>query len=207
MRTLVLSLAALLTAPSAFAEVRLMNGTGRALVVDVLHAEKQERDISLAADNTAISKVYGPALEKNKTQMLVVRDAASGKELKREAVQTNSIIAINNWGDGVIFNYAGRFQGDSDDGGALLFINTTGKPLAYKAEKADFSLREGKGREPRDINQVVFDTIPNIGKEGAPQKVELSVVGTEVLKAEVAIGGLYLVRRAGDKALEVSKVR
>ena len=195
----------LLASTSAFAEIRLINGTGQELTIDVLHAEKQERDIKLSTDKK-LSKVYGVPLEKYKSEeMVVVRDA-SGKELIREALQTDNLYAINNWGDGLIFNNLGRFQGPSSDGSGLLFINATGKPLSYATELADFSVRKGKGREPRDLTSITFDDIPNIGKEGEKRMVDLSVVGSDVLKAEIVVGGLYFITK-DDKTLKVEAVR
>lgn len=195
----------LLASTSAFAEIRLINGTGQELTIDVLHAEKQERDIKLSTDKT-ISKVYGVPLERNKSEeMVVVRDA-SGKELIREALQTDGIYAINNWGSGLIFNYSGRFKGASSNGSGMLFINATGKPLNYSTELADFSVRKGKGREPRDLTQITFDDIPNIGKEGDKRTVELSVVGSDVLKTEIVVGTLYFITK-DDKTLKVEAVR
>ena len=192
-----LAIALSLLAPTASAEIRLINGTGQPLVVDVLHADKQERDIQLPVGK-GISKTYGAPLEKSKTEMLVVRDAA-GKELFREAVQTDYIYAINNWGsDRIIFNQVGRFQGQSSDSTGLQLVNTTGKTITYKTELADFSLREGKGREARDAHHVWRDQVQNVGKEGETRKVTLSVVGTEPLTTEMKVGTLYLLGRDGE---------
>lgn len=187
-----------LLVPTASAEIRLINGTGQPLVVDVLHAEKQERDIQLPVGK-GISKVHGTPLERMKTEMLVVRDA-NGKELLREAVQTDYIYAINNWGsDRVIFNQVGTFQGDSSNETGLQLVNATGKTITYKTELADFSLREGKGREARDQHHVWKDEVANVGKQGEKRKVTLSIVGADPIEVEMAVGTLYLLTKDGEK--------
>ena len=199
-----LVLASFVPLASARAEIRVINGTGQDLVIDVLHPEKQERDIKLSTAKE-ISKTYGTPLEKDKSEMLVVRDA-TGKELHRESVQTDGIYAINNWGSGFIVNHMGRFQGWTEDTSGLAIINATGKTLSYKTELADFSLREGKGREPKDIHSITKDGLVNIGKEGEKRSVELSVIGSDTSKFDVVVGGLYFLTM-DEKTLKLIKVR
>ena len=68
----------------------------------------------------------------------------------------------------------------------------------WETELADFSLREGKGREARDAHHVWRDQVQNVGKEGETRKVTLSVVGTEPLTTEMKVGTLYLLGRDGE---------
>lgn len=194
--------AALLTSPAS-AEVRLINGSGEPLVFDLLHAQKQERDIALPAGR-ALSQVYGAPLEPYTDQMLVVRNT-EGRELLRTSVKTDFVYAISYYGDNLTVKQLGTYKGRSSGGSDLQLINGTGTSLHYKVEKPDFSIREGKSYGPTTPANVEMETLGSVGKEGQVLKTHLSVVGVDPKPYDLAVGALYYVTKV-ENELKVEQV-
>lgn len=178
----------LLTLPT-FAEVRLVNGTGKVLKIDVLSPASQVRDLELPTDRS-LTDAVGGKLADSDYEMLVVK-APDGSELKREKVQANNIIAINNWGGGLTFTYAGRFAGRKNGGGFPLIINATGHQLNYRIEYQDFDVYEGKGRSLSDAHTVNLDQLGRTRNEGEEMKATFSAPGAQQLTEEIVAGRLY----------------
>lgn len=193
-----------LLASPADAAVRLFNGTDQPLVVDILHADHQQRDVKLPV-GTALSEKLGTDLAQGETEMLVVRDA-SGKELVRKPVTTDGIYALNARSGSVLPTYLGNFQNEFSNGDSLFLVNSTGAELQYAIELADFTKREGKGGSPSRAHAVGMIKLAHIGKQGEKRSLTLSAPGIEPRDFDVTLGVPIQVTVVGG-ALELTPLR
>ena len=193
----------LLGTPSE-ASVRLFNGTDQPLVVDVLHADHQQRDVKLPV-GTALSEKLGTDLAQGETEMLVVRDA-TGKELVRKAVATDGIYALNARSGSVLPVFLGNFQNKVSNGDSLFLVNSTGTELTYAIELADFTKREGKGGSPSRDHAVGILKLAHIGKQGEERSLTLSTPQIEARDFTVTLGVPTQVTVVGG-ALELTPLR
>ena len=132
MKKLLAGLMVLALTAGASSEIRLINGTGIDLRVDVLSPAAQVRNVPLPA-HEGLSPILGGKLKENRDEVLVIRDRF-GNEIERTNAQTNAIFAINNWGRSVAISYLGKFQGRKTDTDRISIINATGRDFEIHFE-------------------------------------------------------------------------
>lgn len=177
------------------AEVRLMNGTDQALVVDI----GPSKGVALPV-GSGLSEVVGSKLGDNQSEVMVVR-SSDGTELYREEVQTDNVVVINPHGERLIHNNLGEFQGDPPNKSFPILINATGQKLEFTVKYADGKVYEKKTREPRSSTAVTSEKVGQSRKLGETMEVTVSLPSGSV-NGTMKVGGLYLLRVDGKPTLE-----
>ena len=204
MKKLLAGLMVLALTAGASSEIRLINGTGIDLRVDVLSPAAQVRNVPLPA-HEGLSPILGGKLKENRDEVLVIRDRF-GNEIERTNAQTNAIFAINNWGRSVAISYLGKFQGRKTDTDRISIINATGRDFEIHFEYSVFSTFESIAEEPDDQFGVTGFQTGHSRHEGEIARATLGGDLYRPINLEMEVGGLYIVFDAGG-SLSVERIR
>jgi hypothetical protein len=176
------------------AEVRLMNGTEQPLTVDI----GPQKGVVVPVGHT-ISDVVGSKLGANESEVMVVH-TADGTELLRDEVQTDHIYAINTFGDRLIYNKVGRFQGKPSNKSFPILINATGQELVFKVEYPDGKVYTKKSRAPRTPSAITSEKVGQSRKLGDTMSVTIEVPGGSA-GTTMEVGKLYLLTNDGKTSI------
>ncbi len=198
-------LIALGCAGSAGAEVKVINGTGQELVIDLLSQRGQVTDVKLPAQPTVELNVgpRSPALE---TEMLVVK-SPDGAEQYRASVESGRIYVIHRWNP-YIYTYIGEYQGGQARDAHPRILNGTGIPVKADVSFADFTTsNDWTIPGPDQNNNCNYLSVGAARTAGEVVDVTLKPTdGGASLSIKLKCGTVYWMTRGSDGGLKLQPI-
>ncbi|MBI3930159.1 MAG: hypothetical protein HY319_31775 [Armatimonadetes bacterium] len=201
MRWLVLLLlVGVLWAPAP-AEVKLINGSGDDVVLDVLSQAGSAEDVSFSAAVTP-GTLVGPKAAPGTAMMTVVK--TEGTEKYREGLESGNIYLLKKWNP-YLFTYLGRIHKNELSGYSPRVVNGVGQPVDYEVTYKDFQVSKSTLGGPDTNSNVTFGDLGMSRNPGEVVSVTFSPAdGGAPLKVDLKCGITYFLSRGADGNLAIT---
>ena len=205
MRKLFTSIIVLAACAKAFAEVKIINGTGRDLVLDLLSQKGSVTGVKLPALANPNFTIGDPKTPFPQEAMLVVR-SAEGEEKYRERVENGRIYVIGHWNP-YIYSYVGDFKGAKPGDSYPHVLNGTGVPFKVKVTNKDMSVSEDALEGPSDKTTVPNSSFGQAQYPGDDLQLEFTPGdGGPTTSTKLKCGIVYWMQRGPDGKVQFAKI-